>query len=355
MSAQLLPPNPSLVAIILIIRTRQGVKHVYHYPPNPGKDKPHVKLDYEHSSEEEESSSEASDSSVEDDARWQPDRDVKDDSRDDANLDESSSASPDKKMALDQERWNPKELLGLPLGFESFLCPPATYHKRRFEMTIDALTFLGWPCFARENGEWKRKSKSVRDHRRRMSTISERNQGEPLAKKTSAEVDEELGETTGHESVDENAKGEPGAATNGESDKLEAASGAETDRKGASSPAVGHGLSMFHVIFVMNPPPLEYHLRVDEMYKHVVKKFSRALKWEQARSNYVLRECEKLKSMKARHGRFMKSPCCPIKPLRGQIPPPPRSCRPPPSPKQSQRSTRKSPLHASPTSTSLRI
>ena len=310
MSAQLLPPNPSLVAIILIIKTRQGVKHIYHYPPNPGKDKPHVKLDYEHSSEEESSSSEASDSSVEGDAYKRPQFDDGGESRDDATLDESGSASPDKKPSMEEEILNPKELLGLPLGFESFLCPPATYHKKRFELTIDDLTFLGWPCFARENGKWKRKSKAKREHRRRMSTISEQKPGKGSLPKTSAEVDDELGETTGHESVGEgtndNTGVAPGATPDGEIEKLEAT--AEVERKESTSPSVGHGLNMFHVIFVMNPPPLECHLRVDEMYRHVVKKFSRALKWEQARSNYVLRECEKLKSMKARHGIHPPSP-----------------------------------------------
>lgn len=63
------------------------------------------------------------------------------------------------------------------------------------------------------------------------------------------------------------------------------------------------GLSMFHVVFVMNPPPTEYQLRVNEMYKYVVKKFSQALKYEQGRVQYVEKECELLKSLKAKHGR----------------------------------------------------
>ena len=300
-STQLLPPNPSLVAVILIIKTRQGVKHIYHYPPNPGKDRPHMKLDYEHSSEEGSSDTGESYSSVEDDAYGLSDDEGKGAHGSDTNLDESGSTSPEKDPNWeDNSKRSPKELLGLPRGFESFLCPPSTYHKKRFEMTIDKLTFLGWPCFARDNGDWKRRSRSIREQRRRMSTISEQKPAAPTSRKTSAEVDEELGETTGHESVEEAVDTEASLPTNGDHEKLEAT--AEADRKESTSPSVGHGLSMFHVIFVMNPSPLEYHIRVDEMYKHVVKKFSRALKWEQARSNYVLRECEKLKSMKARHG-----------------------------------------------------
>ena len=307
MSGQVLPPNPSLVAIILVIRTRQGVKHIYHYPPSPGEYKPQVKLDYEHSSEEG-SSSEASYSSVEDDEHVRSDEEGKTAYGDDSNPEESSSASPEKIPVWEKSRRNPKELLGLPLGFASFLCPPSLYHKKRFELTIGKLTFLGWPCFARDNGDWKRRSKTIRQQRRRMSTISEQKPAKGLQKATPVEMDEELGETTGHESIDENPGTEGAPSNEGEtSRKIETAVvEEEEERKGTRpSPTVGHGLSMFHVIFVMNPHPLEYQVRVDEMYKHVVKKFSRALKWEQARSNYVLRECEKLKSMKARHGKLV--------------------------------------------------
>ena len=55
-------------------------------------------------------------------------------------------------------------------------------------------------------------------------------------------------------------------------------------------------LKMFHVVFVLDPPPLEYHLRTKEMYDHVIKKFSRALRWEQARSNYVSKEASAISS-----------------------------------------------------------
>ena len=57
-------------------------------------------------------------------------------------------------------------------------------------------------------------------------------------------------------------------------------------------------MSMFHVVFVMNPPTLEYHIRVQEMYDNVVKKFSKALKYEQTHSGWVEREAKKILTMK---------------------------------------------------------
>jgi nitrogen permease regulator 3-like protein len=297
MSTTFLPPNPSLVAIILIIKTRQGVKHAYHYPPNPGEDRPYTKLDNDQSSNEGDSS-EASYSSVEDEMVDEAGNEGRRNINDDTNIDESGSASPEKNAAWNGPTRSHKELLRLPTGFASFLCPPPTYHKKRFEMTIDQLTFLGWPCFARENGEWKRKPRTMREHKRRMSTISEQMPSKSTLSKLSTQIDEELGETTGQESVDEAQEVEQSSGSNRE-EKVEPS---EEEIHRDSSNQQMPSLSMFHVVFVMNPPPLEHHVRVDEMYNNVVKKFSRALKWEQTRSNYVLRECEKLKSLKAKHG-----------------------------------------------------
>ena len=318
MSTAPLPPNPSLVAIILIIKTRQGVKHVYHYPPKPGRDKPHNRLDYDPSSDEGYSSSEDSYSSVEDDLSDSTAHERSTKLKDDVNIDESGSTSPDKNPEWKPTE-SPKELLGLPVGFEAFLCPHPTYHKKRFEMTIGQLTFIGWPCFARADGEWKSKSKILRDKRRRMSTISEQKPKISALTKTSADLDDELGETTGHESVEESRAPEATEATS----NMKAHPPAVPDEDHPAEHQSTHVLDMFHVVFVMNPPPLEHHIRVDDMYKHVVKKFSRALKWEQARSSFVLREYEKMKSMKAKHGEPPQIPSNTL--LKLQIPHP-RPC-----------------------------
>lgn len=53
-------------------------------------------------------------------------------------------------------------------------------------------------------------------------------------------------------------------------------------------------LIMFHVVFVMNPPPLDHAHRVKEMYDNIVKKFSRALKWVQVHHDYVWQQTDAL-------------------------------------------------------------
>jgi nitrogen permease regulator 3-like protein len=49
---------------------------------------------------------------------------------------------------------------------------------------------------------------------------------------------------------------------------------------------------------VLDPPTLEYSLRLKEIYENVIKKFSKALKWEQARADYVWNEAQNILQIK---------------------------------------------------------
>lgn len=57
---------------------------------------------------------------------------------------------------------------------------------------------------------------------------------------------------------------------------------------------------MFNVVFVLDPPLLEYSVRSRELYHNIIKKFGKALKWEQAHTNYVWKETRRILHMKER-------------------------------------------------------
>lgn len=65
-------------------------------------------------------------------------------------------------------------------------------------------------------------------------------------------------------------------------------------------------LNMFNIVFVLNPPASEYQRRVDDMYRFVVKKFARALRYEQSRSDFILKETEHLRHLKSKHSEYSK-------------------------------------------------
>ncbi|KAK9239220.1 nitrogen permease regulator of amino acid transport activity 3-domain-containing protein [Lipomyces kononenkoae] len=49
---------------------------------------------------------------------------------------------------------------------------------------------------------------------------------------------------------------------------------------------------MFHVVFAMNPPELEYNMRIDEMYDYVAAPLAECLRYEQHKSNYVWKQAQ---------------------------------------------------------------
>ena len=300
MSAPVLPPNPSLLAILLIAKTGEGVKRIFQYPPVPGNNKNNSKCNHEHRMPDNSTSSS-------DDEPFDPmgdyfssDEEGKSRRRCRANAFESIPAAKEPDEVLGKRAPKPWEsYLGLPPDFDQILCPPSSCHKRRFELGFEELVFVGWPVFAYEDGKWRKKKKrSSSGLMRRMSTISEKAVPEANDGKTAVEVDHELGETTGNESTDHAESGTELAPV--DSNKNPALPMQTEELKGRGPGSI---LNMFNVVFVMNSPEQEYQLRVDDMYKHVVKKFSRALKWEQGRSNFVLRESEKLRAMKAKRGK----------------------------------------------------
>ena len=59
-------------------------------------------------------------------------------------------------------------------------------------------------------------------------------------------------------------------------------------------------MTMFNVVFVLNPPALEYQQRVKDMYDNVSRKYAKALKYEEARFQYVWKESKRIIDMKQR-------------------------------------------------------
>jgi hypothetical protein len=200
-----------------------------------------------------------------------------------------------------------EKLLGYPVeGLEMMLSPPSSMHKKRFEVMLDDLVFLGYPIFVRDDGTWKKK----KTKRRAATQDGKSSQG-------GNEADDDEANDSG--SDNENEDGEEGTAgnemfspplspltprrppENGDlprSYKSEAAMSEAASETGSAN-SNQDDMTMFHVVFVMNPPALEYHIRLQEMYDNVVKKTAKALRYEQARSNAVYQDAKKMQSLKA--------------------------------------------------------
>lgn len=258
MSSTIILPDPCLVALLLVCQTRSGSgpQLVYTWPPNPLSD---IKSSRSHdntATDEDADSSDDSEAWSSDDdlvasgterksaySSWQPLGTL-------SNKFERTRSEHQTDTADSKERI----LLGLDEdGLVGLLAPDRSWNKRKFEMSINDLTFVGRPIFAKTNGVW----------RRRKKTKTPKPQMNPGGESST----EEETETEALHPSSTQASCEPDAKSE---------------------------LSMFHLVFVLKPPPLEHHHRVKEMYDNIIKKFSKALKWVQAKHDYVWSEVQTL-------------------------------------------------------------
>ena len=305
MSLQPLPPNPCLVAILLIVRTTSEPCIVFHYPPRPGEDNSPFKGIFRKDGEE--SSTSSSDSESEDSTAEMAKLNNKEEGQkrySPPDAEETGSGSPVKSGGVSQDQkklqWN--DLFGLQsVLLAKLLCPAASCHKKRFEVGLNDNVLLGWPVFARLDGTWKKARKSRRSSSRSKITVEKvkGNSKELVGHKLSVSGTDEASDNsqpmTAVESQSEKDRdGEVQEEQQIPETSVRSKAKAKVHKRysdaGNSAPKTDKPLAMFNVVFVLKPPPLEYHLRLREMYDNVVKKFGKALRWEQARSNFVARE-----------------------------------------------------------------
>lgn len=245
-------------------RSGTGAQVVFHYPPDPLDDDEGHLHDFDLTALDEDSSSESGSESSSDDNVFDAIGPKLGDRSSTTQVEENVDDYENKLSKVQSsEKWKPswEPLLGIgEEGLVSLLAPGRSWHKRKFELGINDLVFVGRPVYARESGSWgKRRRKARPNH---------------------------------------NGEDEQGSAT-------------DEDDQAAKEPSTGDdanerqdpksNLTMFHVVFIMNPSPLEHAQRVKDMYDNVVRKISKVLKWEQAKNDYVWEQCDLIQSVKTDH------------------------------------------------------
>ncbi|CAE7012794.1 Nitrogen permease regulator 3 [Pyrenophora teres f. teres] len=193
------------------------------------------------------------------------------------------------------------------LGFktdalEKMLSPSKDYNKRRFELGVESIVFVGAPMFVREDGLWKklkRKKKKPSDKEkledgdlaRNLATTNEEDS------KTAEEPVKPVPEPFVYPPGFEPGYGHDSASSAGSGAPSDAGSDA---RSNSTSQDNTPDMTMFNVVFVLNPPALEYQQRVKEMYENVTRKYAKALKYEEARFQYVWKESKRIIDIKQR-------------------------------------------------------
>ena len=193
--------------------------------------------------------------------------------------------------------WN--SVLGFKVdALEKILTPSEDYNKRRFELGVESVVFIGAPMFVRDDGLWKKSKR----RKKKKSELQKLEDGDLVGNLSIAEDTEPEPEPKPEPFVYPPGF-EPGYGHSSPSvGGSVAASEAGSDAPSIST--AGHDdspdMTMFNVVFVLNPPALEYQRRVKEMYDNVTRKYAKALKYEQARFQYVWKESKRIIDIKQR-------------------------------------------------------
>jgi hypothetical protein len=158
----------------------------------------------------------------------------------------------------------------------SILTPARAFHKRCFELTLDPLTFVTYPMHIREDGRWKKKKREKRS-RRLKEQEEEQRTGTVL---DDISISESPAETPELEETPE---------------KIALPKGTSFTSDDANNEG---GMTMFNLVFIMNPKRTEAPTRVMDMFEHVAKDINKALRYAQNYSNYVWRESDLILTLK---------------------------------------------------------
>lgn len=282
-----------LIAIILVTRSRPGPHLVFHYPPIP------------QSSCSKNESGTADE--VDSDEDLEPDLDPRNGSSasvsngangTNTNLNKNADTSAD----VNKNGQSADTILGFSEEtLQRMLSPGCWSDRKKFEICLDRLTFVGHPIYAAQDGSWARKhthSDEVSKTDRRSSTPTPSRPEEDIGDtqtsigititepRTPARPAQDF--THVPESFDSRAEG-PSVATSMNSGSS------------ISAAVVPEQLTMFHVVFVLaSSDSANSHQEVSDMYQHVGKKLSKALHYCQNQTQYLGFESKKLLMMKAK-------------------------------------------------------
>jgi nitrogen permease regulator 3-like protein len=297
MAAPILPNSSNFLGVALVInRSRDGPRFVFHYPPQiPAVDARPSRRG-------------GVGTDIEDDQA---------DSNDDMLFDRIGSpaiGAGSLPKGVDLANWNHDDHLETDSGsqivpwehvggfptrdLENILTPARAYHKKLFSLSLDQLHAASYPVYVPDNGIWKKKKRQPKS-RPSLSAKASAGPGDDGDRKISnggepptlaAIVPQiETYHFTEEAEMQEEGEEEEG---DGERANDEAAAPEEKNEEKKS------GMTMFNLVFLLDPKKHEAKDLVETLYFHILRKINKAYKYAQQRSDFVWKESKKILALK---------------------------------------------------------
>lgn len=165
---------------------------------------------------------------------------------------------------------------------EMILTPARAYHKSLFQISLDPLYFVSYPIHKPENGIWKKKSNKKQDKQRHGS-------GEVPRRDDGHASTHEDGQLDGEAKTN---NGETNPAADARNNNLDPNSKEDEAEDKISN------MTMFNLVFILNPGKHEAKDLIDTMYSNIIRKVNKAYKYVQQRSDFVWKESKKILQLK---------------------------------------------------------
>ncbi|KND90428.1 Nitrogen permease regulator 3 [Tolypocladium ophioglossoides CBS 100239] len=150
----------------------------------------------------------------------------------------------------------------------SILTPARSYHKTLFQLSLDPLLCISYPIHVPENGKWKKAKKADKSQA-----------------SGSRHADEHIAPHETEPSLLAAKPPEPAAKDkDGKKDDAD-------DEKRSS-------MTMFNLVFILNPKKNEVKELVDALYINIVKKVNKAYKYSQQHSDFIWKESKRILAAK---------------------------------------------------------
>jgi hypothetical protein len=290
MSAKLMTANSGLLGVALVVRSKDGPRFVFHYPPRltaPDRElprwgteldptTPEASEDEENEGEEELEEGEMPLHKVVEKLKFLRKKKYRHVSQWDGDDHFESEDGVQMVPWEHLDAFHTKDLA-------SILTPARAYHKKRFALSLDPVYYVTYPMHIREDGRWKKakkQKKKRRDHQAKTANGTD-----------SGAVDDKAAVSDLDEAVDDSEEKSP-------VEEGEKATGIKPNNSFASDESDGGGMTMFNMVFIMNHTKFEAKARNTDMYEHVAKDMNKALRFAQHYSNYVWKESEMILGMK---------------------------------------------------------
>jgi len=280
-----------LIAVLLITRSRPGSKLVFHYPAIPNANKGGTKQNF----------------------RGDLDSDLESDGEESIaqNLEQNNSNNSRREasQSLGDDARDCEKLFGYNIEMlESLMSPGRWSNRKKFEVCLEGVTFVGHPIFADASGNWSKEngasSGNIDLQHDNIDDTDGASDWVPLthdgtfahqtANITLAAPDSSGIITHDFTHIADSFDSNDGAPLGTSMNSTSTLSGAIFDQ-----------MTMFHVVFAMSS---DSPAMVGNIYRNIAKKLSKALHLCQRQDGYVSVESQKLLALKAKGSRMKLTP-----------------------------------------------